>query len=96
MTKVMAKCVFSDDERFFTVGEMYEVTGERRRWFSALDNDGEPTIDLPWSGGVWKFERIKWDKPPTTIEEMLAVVEAAGADTAVAATQALHAAGYHK
>lgn len=95
MTKVMAKCAWSGCEAVFTAGEMYEVIHEADNRFFAKSNDGRGRY-RPWDGKVWKFERIEAGQPPTTIEEMLAVVEAAGANTAVAATQALHAAGYHK
>lgn len=96
MAKVMAKCVWAHPDYFsFTPGNMYPA--------ELLDNDfafltvtdrGRETRRL-WNGTLFKFERIEGFSE-TTVEEMLAVVEAAGADTAVAATQALHAAGYHK
>ncbi len=93
MTKVMAKCVWSKREDVRAIGDMVEVI-EENDWSFKYHEGGASW--LPWDGVVFGFERIEVDHPPTTIEEMLGVVEAAGADSAVSATQALHAAGYHK
>ncbi len=95
MTKVMAKCVWSKREDVRAIGDMVEVIEEDDWSFTFKYHEGGASW-LPWKGALWEFERVEVDHPPTTIEEMLGVVEAAGADSAVAAAQALHAAGYHK
>lgn len=96
MAKVMAKCVWAHPcAREFTVGNIYPADQlDDALAFSTVTDDGRETRRL-WDGTYIKFGRIEGFSE-TTIEEMLGVVEAAGADTAVAATQALHAAGYHK
>lgn len=95
MTKVMAKCVGSTLPNWFIRGELYEVKWHDEFRVHVLDREGV-ICQTTWDDECVEFELVETDHPPTTIEEMLAVVEAAGADTAVAATQALHAAGYHK
>ncbi len=95
MTKVMAKCVWSKYDDIYRVGDLIPVVKEDGDTFTFKScEDG--LVGQYWKGMVWHFERVEVEEPPTTIEEMLGVVEAAGADSAVAATQALHAAGYHK